>query len=92
MKPTIVASVFVLLSSIGLGIGTGYVSFGLGSESLKGVKSPLDNPSKKIITQEVNLQNKKKFQLMEEKTILTKVYDHIEAQREKNKSTQKKSK
>ena len=85
MYSTILASAVVLLSSIGMGLVTGYISFELGSESLKGVKSPADNPSQKIMEKELDLKAKEKFQLIDEKTILVKVYDHIHEYREANK-------
>ncbi len=82
MNSTIWVSLLVLLGSLGLGLGTGYFTFTLGSESLKGVKSPADNPSQKITDKQLDLSKKQEFKLIEEKTILVNVYDDIHGQRE----------
>lgn len=89
MNSTIIASLIVLLSSIGLGMFTGYLSFALGSESLKGVKSPEENPSKKILEQKSDVKQQEEFQFVDEKKILVKVYDHIHQYREANKKKEK---
>ena len=94
MNSTILATILVLFSSIGLGVVTGLISFKLGSESLKGVQSPQENPTQKISAQELeqlDLTQKKKFQIIEEKTILIKVYNHTHQQRKVNQAQEKES-
>ncbi len=94
MKKTITASVLVLLSSLGLGLATGFFAHKMGSESLKGVKSPTENPSQKIadskIDQEVDLSTKKDFEIIPEKKIIVNVYDYVTEQRELSKGKKKK--
>ena len=85
MNSTILAIILVLLSSVGLGVFTGLVSFNLGSESLKGVKSLTVSNTKKTNapeSDESDLTQRKKFQFIEERTILVKVYDHIHRHRQ----------
>ncbi len=89
MSSTIIASLLVLLSSIGLGLGMGWFAFTLGSESLKGVKSPVENPTQKIKEQEgkegLDLSKKKKFEIKSEKAIIVNAYDHVHGKKEANK-------
>ena len=89
MKSTIAASIVVLLSSIGVGTVVGSIFFELGSESLKGVTSPADNPNNTITEQKLDLKQREKFQLIEEKRILVQVYDHVYKYREAKKQEQK---
>ena len=93
MNSTIVASILVLLGSIGLGIGTGLFAHKLGSESLTGVKSPSENPSQKIKevdNQKSDLSKKKDFKIIEEKRMIITVYDYVQQQRNLAKGVNKK--
>ena len=85
MNSKILLSLFVLLGSLGLGLGAGYFTYSLGSESLKGVRAPEDNPSQKIVDKPLDLSKKQEFKLIEEKTILVNAYDHVHGQRETSK-------
>lgn len=85
LSPTAIASFFVLISSLSIGIGTGYLAFYLGTESLTGVTSPEENPTQKINTTTENSGENQNFTLMSEQKILVKVYDHIHKAREESK-------
>jgi len=84
-SPTTVTSILILVSSLSIGIGVGYLSFYLGTESLMGVTSPEENPTQKINNTSENGQERQKFTLMSEEKILVKVYDYIHKAREESK-------
>lgn len=85
LKPTTIASSIVILSSLAVGLGSGFFAFYLGSTSLVGVTSPAENPTQKINNQEKNDSTGKKFTLMSEQKMLVKVYDRIHKAREESK-------
>ena len=93
MNSAIVASIIVVLTSLGLGLTTCLITFRLGSESLKGVTSPLKNPTQKIKNEQksTDLASRKQFKIIEEKTVLVKVYDHVHKQRDAAKVKEKKA-
>lgn len=84
-SPTAIASILVLISSLSIGIGVGYLSFYLGTESLMGVTSPEENPTQKVNNKSENGEQRQNFTLMSEQKILVKVYDHIHKAREEGK-------
>ena len=94
MNTTITASILVIISSLGLGLLTGWFSFEMGSDSLKGVKSPSENPSQKISpsngNEKIDLSQKKDFKIIEEKRIIVTVYDYVQEQRGVTKEEDKK--
>ncbi|MGI0482813.1 hypothetical protein ACN4EE_18755 [Geminocystis sp. CENA526] len=85
LSPTAIASVFVLIGSLSIGLGTGYLTFYLGTESLMGVTSPEENPTQKINGKTENNGEIQNFTLMSEQKMLVKVYDHIHKAREESK-------
>ncbi len=88
-KPTIIASTIVLVSSLVVGLASGFFSFHLGTRSLVGVTSPPENPTQKINNKDGNGGQIKKFNLMSEQNMLVKVYDHIHKAREESKAKEK---
>jgi hypothetical protein len=89
LKPTTLASVLVLISSLGVGLAAAIFAFYLGTTSLVGVTSPAENPTQKINNQENKDGKIKKFDLMSEQKILVKVYDHVQKVREESKVKEK---
>ena len=94
MNKTITASILVIISSLGLGLLTGWFAFQMGSDSLKGVKSPSENPSQRISSsnnnEKIDLSKKKDFKIIEEKRIIVNVYDYVQEQRGVTKEEDKK--
>lgn len=82
---TILASSLVILSSLTVGVASGLVSYYVGSESLKSVNTPSENPTQKINAQEKQGQNNQKFTVVPEQKILVKVYDYVHQQQEASK-------
>ncbi|BAQ66529.1 hypothetical protein [Geminocystis sp. NIES-3709] len=85
LSPTAIASILVVLSSLSIGLATGFLSFYLGAESLTGVTSPEENPTQKINNKSDNEGQGTNFQLISEQKILVKVYDQIHKAREESK-------
>lgn len=81
VNPAVVASFFVILSSVSVGVVSGITAFYLGSESLKTVNSPEENPTQKLGKWETVDLKKYHFQPVAEKTILVKVYNYVQEQR-----------
>lgn len=92
LSPTALTSIFILISSLSIGIGVGYLSFSLGTESLTGVTSPEENPTQKINNKSENGEENKNFTLMSEQKMLVKVYDYIHKAREESKLQEKQKK
>ncbi|MBD2392858.1 hypothetical protein H6G11_01135 [Cyanobacterium aponinum FACHB-4101] len=88
---TILASSLVILSSLTIGVASGLISFYVGSESLKSVNTPPENPTQKINEQEKEVQDNKKFSIIPEQKILVKVYDYVHKQQEASKVKQSQS-
>ncbi|HIK37006.1 MAG: hypothetical protein NZ901_07810 [Geminocystis sp.] len=81
VNPAVVASFFVILGSVSVGVVSGVTAFYLGSESLKTVNSPEENPTQKLGKWETVDLKKYHFQPVEEKTVLVKVYNYVQEQR-----------
>lgn len=84
-NPTILASGLVILTSLTVGIITGMVAYYLGSDSLKNVNTPAENPSQKINTKEEKRNNNSKFTIIPEKKVIVTVYDYVHQQQEASK-------
>jgi dipeptide/tripeptide permease len=89
---TVITSAVAVLSSLAVGLSTGFLSFYLGRESLKGVTSPQENPAQKVNNEDNNGGQIKKFKLMKEQTMLVTVYDYIKKNREESKVKEKSGK
>lgn len=85
---TILASSLVILSSLTVGVASGLVAFYAGSESLKSVNTPPENPTQKLNGQEKEGQTNQKFTIVPEKQVLVKVYDYVKKQQEASKVKQ----
>jgi hypothetical protein len=85
-------ALMLLAMMLGSGTVSGLVGYKMGSEALKGVGQPDTNPTKKKIVENQETSSKtQEFVPIDEKTILTQVYDRINGKSEKSKvSAQKK--
>lgn len=90
-NPTILASSLVILSSLTVGILSGIVSYYLGSDSLKNVNTPTENPTQKVSTKEEKRQNQQKFTIIPEKKVIVQVYDYVRQQQEASKLKKQKN-
>lgn len=77
INSTIKFIVILLVMMSGAGTASAYLAFKAGYESLKGVSQPTANPAKKLINNAKSSNQPKEFIPINEKTILVKVYDHI---------------
>ena len=88
---TILASSLVILSSLTVGVASALVAFYVGSESLKSVNTPSENPTQKLNGQKKEGQTNQKFTIVPEKQVLVKVYDYVKKQQEASKVKQSKN-
>jgi hypothetical protein len=89
---TAMLALMLLAMMLGSGTVSSLVGYKMGSEALKGVGQPDTNPTKKKIVENQETSSKtQEFVPIDEKTILTQVYDRINGKSEKSKvSAQKK--
>jgi hypothetical protein len=77
INSTIKFIVILLVMMSGAGTASAYLAFKAGYESLKGVSQPTANPTKKLLNNAKPSNHPKEFIPIDEKTILIKVYDHV---------------
>ena len=84
MKTNSTVKLTVLLSLLMLGTGIigAYFSYEAGSQALKGVNQLSTNPSKKLIDTSNTFTKPTKFKPIDEKTVLSKVYDYTNQKKE----------
>ena len=81
-------ALMLLAMMLGSGTVSGLVGYKMGSEALKGVGQPDTNPTKKKIVENQETSSKtQEFVPIDEKTILTQVYDRIHGKSEKSKAS-----
>ncbi|MBR8829609.1 MAG: hypothetical protein Cpurp_00220 [Chlorogloea purpurea SAG 13.99] len=74
----------------GAGLGTGYLAYELGTESLKGVSQPDNNPSKKFSKNQKTSYKLQPFTPIKEKEVIKKVKVYIQKQKEVTKQANEK--
>ncbi|BDA39176.1 hypothetical protein [Candidatus Atelocyanobacterium thalassae] len=79
---TVKLTVLLSLLMLGTGIVGAYFSYEAGSQALKGVNQLSTNPSKKLIDTSNTFTKPTKFKPMDEKTVLSKVYDYTNQKKE----------
>lgn len=88
INPTIVLTSLFLLMMMGAGSVSAMLGYKLGYQSLKGVSQPDVNPTRKLRDPDKSDTENKGLILVNEKRLLVKNYDYIEAQKNKKKSPQ----
>ncbi|MDJ0597468.1 MAG: hypothetical protein QNJ37_01280 [Crocosphaera sp.] len=76
INPTLKLSLLLLLVISGAGTASAYIAYRAGSEALKGVSQPENNPTKKLAEGSKKSTEPTEFKPIDEKTILIKVYNH----------------
>jgi hypothetical protein len=88
INPTLVLTSLFLLMMMGAGSVSAMLGYKLGYQSLKGVSQPDVNPTRKLRDPNRSEGTNKGLILVDEKKLLVKNYDYIEAQKKKKKSEQ----
>jgi hypothetical protein len=92
LKSVLTITTLLLLSIIGAGAASAYIGYKMGETALKGVSQPEDNPTRKLANRQQGYRKPQPFKPLDEKTILTKVYNqkyHHNKQAKKGKVEEK---
>jgi hypothetical protein len=90
-KSTATLALALLAMMLGSGLVSALVAYTMGHEALKGVSQPDINPAKKIAENRTKAKSPQDFVPLDEKTILTQVYDRINGKDEKSDEVAKKT-
>lgn len=90
-KSTATLALALLAMMLGSGAVSALVAYAMGHEALKGVSQPDINPAKKIAENRTNPSNPQEFVPLDEKAILTQVYDRINGKDEESDEPAKKT-
>ncbi|MCU0533121.1 MAG: hypothetical protein MUD14_04395 [Hydrococcus sp. Prado102] len=90
-KSTATLALALLAMMLGSGVVSALVAYAMGHEALKGVSQPDINPAKKIAENRTKPNSPQEFVPLDEKTILTQVYDRINNKDEKSDESAKKT-
>jgi hypothetical protein len=90
-KSTAMLALSLLVMMLGSGLVSALVAYAMGHEALKGVSQPDINPAKKIAENRTKPNSPQEFVPLDEKTILTQVYDRINGKDDKSDEPAKKT-
>jgi hypothetical protein len=90
-KSTATLALALLAMMLGSGLVSALVAYAMGHEALKGVSQPDINPAKKIAENRAKAKSPQDFVPLDEKTILTQVYDRINGKDDKSDEIAKKT-
>ncbi len=76
INPTLKLTILLLLLMSGAGTASAFLAYQAGTQALKGVSQPENNPTKKLTEGEKKSTEPTEFKPIDEKTILIKVYNH----------------
>ncbi|MDJ0843699.1 hypothetical protein [Crocosphaera sp.] len=76
INSTLKLTLLLLLVMSGAGTASAYLAYQAGTQALKGVSQPENNPTKKLTEGSKKSTEPTEFKPIDEKTILIKVYDH----------------
>ncbi len=86
IKPAAILSVTLLFTMLGTGTASGWYSYKMGHEALKGVSQPDVNPTQKLTDQENVSEDLQEFTPLDEQKIITQVTGQIKQKQNKSKS------
>lgn len=76
-------TLLLLLAMSGASVASALLGYKMGYEALKGVSQPEDNPTQKFANKKKSSEKPQAFKPLNEKTILIKVYNHIQGHHKK---------
>ncbi|EAZ90667.1 hypothetical protein [Crocosphaera chwakensis] len=101
INSTLKLTILLLLLMSGAGTASAFLGYQAGTQALKGVSQPENNPTKKLTEGEKKSTEPTEFKPIDEKTILIKVYNHThqknkaaasgKEQKEENSKTEEKT-